>query len=182
MYKRQEEAIASFDDPNEVLFLVELWGGTPFNQANGLLAGHEDKWAIVTGLNLPMLIEAYALRMGMDSAQEIAKMIAPSAKDGVKLCPETLEPKKETPAAAPADNGQPKGSLPPGTVVGDGKIKYVLARVDSRLLHGQVATAWSKTTQPTRIIVVSDGVAHDDLRKKLITCLLYTSPSPRDCS
>lgn len=168
--KRQmEEAIASFDDPNEVLFLVDLWGGTPFNQANGLLAGHEDKWAIVTGLNLPMLIEAYALRMGMDSAQEIARMIAPSAKDGVKLCPETLEPKKEAPAAAPADNGQPKGALPPGTVVGDGKIKYVLARVDSRLLHGQVATAWSKATQPTRIIVVSDGVAHDDLRKKLIT-------------
>lgn len=168
--KRQmEEAIASFDDPNQVLFLVDLWGGTPFNQANGLLAGHEDTWAIVTGLNLPMLIEAYALRMGMDSAQEIAKMIAPSAKDGVKLCPETLEPRKEAPSAAPANDSQPKGALPPGTVVGDGKIKYVLARVDSRLLHGQVATAWSKTVQPTRIIVVSDGVAHDDLRKKLIT-------------
>ena len=45
----------------------------------------------------------------------------------------------------------------------------MLARVDSRLLHGQVATAWTKTTQPTRIIVVSDGVAHDKLRKNLIT-------------
>lgn len=167
--KRQmEEAIASFENPDEVLFLVDLWGGTPFNQANGLLAGHEDKWAIVTGLNLPMLIEAYVARMGVESAQEIAKMISPSGKDGIKLCPETLEPKKEEPAAA-ADNGQPKGALPPGTVVGDGKIKYVLARIDSRLLHGQVATAWSKTTQPTRIIVVSDSVAHDDLRKKLIT-------------
>lgn len=168
--KRQmEEAIASFEDPEQVLFLVDLWGGTPFNQANGLLAGHEATWAIVTGLNLPMLIEAYALRMGMDSAQEIAKMIAPSARDGVKLCPEALEPIKEESAPAPAAKEQPKGALPPGTVVGDGKIKYVLARIDSRLLHGQVATAWSKTVQPTRIIVVSDAVAHDDLRKKLIT-------------
>ena len=40
---------------------------------------------------------------------------------------------------------RPKGVLPEGTVVGDGKIKYVLARIDSRLLHGQVATAWTKT-------------------------------------
>lgn len=167
--KRQmEEAIASFDDPDQVLFLVDLWGGTPFNQANGLLAGHEDTWAIVTGLNLPMLIEAYALRMGVDSAQEIAKTILASGRDGVKINPEGLEP-KAAPAPAAAADAQPKGRLPEGTVVGDGKIKYVLARIDSRLLHGQVATAWSKTTQPNRIIVVSDSVAHDDLRKKLIT-------------
>lgn len=43
------------------------------------------------------------------------------------------------------------------------------ARVDSRLLHGQVATVWTKSIQPNRILVVSDGVAKDDLRKTLIT-------------
>ena len=57
-----QEAIATFENPDEVLFMVDLWGGTPFNQSNGLLDGHEDKWAIVTGLNLPMLIETYASR------------------------------------------------------------------------------------------------------------------------
>ena len=61
-----------------------------------------------------------------------------------------------------------KDHFPPGTVLGDGKIKIVLARVDSRLLHGQVATAWTKSVNPSRIIVVSDAVAKDDLRKKLI--------------
>ncbi|OUP91577.1 PTS system mannose/fructose/N-acetylgalactosamine-transporter subunit IIB, partial [Thomasclavelia spiroformis] len=35
-------------------------------------------------------------------------------------------------------------------------------------LHGQVATTWTKTTNPNRIIVVSDSVARDDLRKKMI--------------
>ncbi len=165
--KRQmEEAIASFENQDEVLFLIDLWGGTPFNQANGLIAGHEDKWAIVTGLNLPMLIEAYAARMDTESAHEIAKTILASAREGVKPYPESLEP--EETKVAPAASSQPMGALPPGTVVGDGKIKYVLARVDSRLLHGQVATAWSKTVQPNRIIVVSDSVSHDDLRKKLI--------------
>ena len=164
---KMEEAIASFDDPNEVLFLVDLWGGTPFNQANGLISGHEDKWAIVAGLNLPMLLETYASRMTMETAHEVAVQISGSGKEGVRVYPETLEPKTET-AAAPAA-AQPQGAIPEGTVLGDGHIKFVLARVDSRLLHGQVATAWTKTTQPNRIIVVSDGVAHDDLRKKLIT-------------
>lgn len=165
--KKMEDAVASFENPDEVLILVDLWGGTPFNQANGLIAGHEDKWAIVAGLNLPMLIDAYASRMMMETAQELAVQIAGSAKEGVRIYPESLEPKTEAPAAAVA-NGQPTGALPEGTVVGDGKIKYVLARIDSRLLHGQVATAWTKTTGPNRIIVVSDDVAHDDLRKSMI--------------
>lgn len=165
--KKMEEAVASFEDPQQVLILVDLWGGTPFNQANGLIAGHEDTWAIVAGLNLPMLIDAYASRMMMDTAQELAVQISGSAKEGVRIYPESLEPKEEKKAAAVSD-GQPKGALPEGTVVGDGKIKYVLARIDSRLLHGQVATAWTKTTGSNRIIVVSDGVAHDDLRKSMI--------------
>ncbi|WP_270492382.1 mannose/fructose/sorbose PTS transporter subunit IIB [Enterococcus thailandicus] len=43
-----------------------------------------------------------------------------------------------------------------------------LARIDDRLIHGQVATAWSKSTGVERIIVVSDMVAKDDLRKFLL--------------
>lgn len=164
---KMQEAIASFDNQDEVLFLVDLWGGTPFNRANSLLEDHKDKWAIVAGMNLPMVIEAYASRFSMESAQEIATHILETAKDGVKVKPEELQP-AEAPKAAATEDAQPKGSLPPGTVVGDGKIKFVLARIDSRLLHGQVATAWTKATQPNRIIVVSDAVAKDDLRKKLI--------------
>ncbi|KRM93393.1 PTS system mannose/fructose/N-acetylgalactosamine-transporter subunit IIB [Lentilactobacillus senioris] len=44
-----------------------------------------------------------------------------------------------------------------------------LARIDSRLLHGQVATVWTKSVTPNRILVVSDTVAKDNLRKTLIT-------------
>lgn len=165
--KKMEDAIASFESQDEVLFLVDLWGGTPFNQANGLVSDHEDKWAIVAGLNLPMLIDAYGSRMTMETAHEVAVQIAGSGKEGVRIYPESLEPKEE-PAAGQKAEAQPQGAIPEGTVLGDGHIKFVLARIDSRLLHGQVATAWTKTTQPNRIIVVSDSVAHDDLRKKLI--------------
>lgn len=162
---KMKTAIASFDDQDEVLFLVDLWGGTPFNQANTLFEERKDKWAIVSGLNLPMVIEAYASRLSMTSAQEIAAQIIGTAKEGVRIRPEELEPVSTTAVAAA---GPVQGSIPPGTVVGDGKIKLVLTRVDSRLLHGQVATAWTKAMGPNRIIIVSDEVAKDELRKKLI--------------
>ncbi|WP_294578647.1 mannose/fructose/sorbose PTS transporter subunit IIA [uncultured Thomasclavelia sp.] len=163
---KMEAAIATFENQEQVLFLIDLWGGTPFNQANGLIDGHEDTWAIVTGLNLPMLIEAYASRMSMETAHEIATHITEVAREGVRAKPESLEPKTTTAQAEVQE--VPQGAIPEGTVIGDGKIKYVLARVDTRLLHGQVATTWTKQTQPNRIIVVSDSVAHDDLRKKMI--------------
>ena len=163
---KMKDAIASFENQDEVLFLVDLWGGTPFNQANSLFEEHKDKWAIVAGMNLPMLIEAYASRFSMETAHEIAAHIAGTAKEGVRIRPEELEPAEAAPVAA--EGGQPTGAIPEGTVLGDGHIKFVLARVDSRLLHGQVATAWTKTTGPNRIIVVSDAVAKDDLRKRLI--------------
>lgn len=167
---KMEDAINSFDDPEQVLLLIDLWGGTPFNQANSLFEEHRDKWAIVAGMNLPMVIEAFASRLSMESAQEIATAIIPSATDGVKVKPEELSADTsgaddEADTGAPAE---PKGSLPEGTVVGDGKIDYVLARIDSRLLHGQVATNWAKATNPNRIIIVSDAVAKDDLRKSLM--------------
>ncbi|PSL78560.1 PTS mannose transporter subunit IIAB, partial [Variovorax sp. WS11] len=44
-----------------------------------------------------------------------------------------------------------------------------LARIDDRLIHGQVATRWTKETNVTRIIVVSDEVAADTVRKTLLT-------------
>ena len=166
--KRMEEAIATFDDPEQVLILVDLWGGTPFNQSNNLIAGHEDTWAIVAGLNLPMLIDAYASRMTMESAQEIAKQIVGSGKEGVRVYPTELEPQEAAPQEAAAAAGAPAGAIPPGTVLGDGKIKIALARIDTRLLHGQVATGWTKAVSPDRIIAVSDGVAHDNLRKRMI--------------
>ena len=163
---KMQAAIESFDSQDEVLFLVDLWSGTPFNQANALIDGHEDKWAIVTGLNLPMLIEAYGARFTMETAHEIATYVLGPGRDGVKVKPEDLEPKEEKAEAAPKQ--EIKGAIPEGTVLGDGKIKYVLARIDTRLLHGQVATTWTKTVNPTRIIAVSDNVSKDNLRKSMI--------------
>lgn len=166
--KKMQEAVASLDNQDEVLFLVDLWGGTPFNQASSLVKEHEDKWTIVAGMNLPMVIEALTQRFSVESAREIARAIVPTGNDGIKTFPEDAMPvKKESDTKAVKTSGKKK-TIPEGTVLGDGHIKYVLARVDTRLLHGQVATGWTHTTQPNRIIVVSDTVCHDKLRTSMI--------------
>lgn len=165
-----EAAIATFDAEDEVLVLADLWSGSPFNQASAVMgANPERKVAIITGLNLPMLIQAYTERMMDASAgvEQVAANIIKEAKAGIKALPEELNPAEES--ATPAEAGVNAAAIPEGTVVGDGKIKINLARIDSRLLHGQVATAWTPDSKANRIIVVSDAVAKDDMRKTLIT-------------
>lgn len=43
-----------------------------------------------------------------------------------------------------------------------------LARIDDRLIHGQVATAWSKQMEIDRILVISDEAAENQIRKLLL--------------
>ena len=162
-------AIAQFDADDEVLVLADLWSGSPFNQASRVMGENPDrKMAIITGLNLPMLIQAYTERL-MDANAGVDQVVAniiKESKDGVKALPEELNPAEEV--AAPVAAAAPQGAIPEGTVIGDGKLKINLARIDTRLLHGQVATAWTPASKADRIIVASDAVAQDELRKGLI--------------
>lgn len=162
-------AIDAFDADDEILVLADLWSGTPFNQASRVAGENPNrKLAIITGLNLPMLIQAYTERM-MDAnagVEQVAASIIKESKDGVKALPEELNPIETV--AAPVAAAAPQGTIPEGTVIGDGKLKINLARIDTRLLHGQVATGWTPASKANRIIVASDAVAKDDLRKGLI--------------
>ncbi|MDM7539660.1 mannose/fructose/sorbose PTS transporter subunit IIA [Leuconostoc mesenteroides] len=153
--KHYQEALAKFNNDDQILFLVDLWGGSPFNRASLIQKQNPEKMAIIAGLNLPMLIEAYAGRLSQDTAAGLATYLVPVAKDGVKSVPEA---KEETEAKTSEK------------IVGlkEGHINIKLARLDTRLLHGQVATAWTPDSKANRIIVVSDAVAKDELRKSLI--------------
>lgn len=166
-FRKNLELAVEKIDSQEILFICDLWGGTPFNQSSTLLEGHEENRAIVAGLNLPMLIEALSERMVAESSHEIAGAIIASAKEGIKAKPEELNPEEKAKSVAVESKGQ-VASIPEGTVLGDGEIKIGLARVDTRLLHGQVASNWSKAIRPDRIIVVSDRVSKDALRKNMI--------------
>ncbi|EQC83048.1 MAG: mannose/fructose/sorbose PTS transporter subunit IIA [Leuconostoc mesenteroides] len=153
--KHYQEALAKFNNDDQILFLVDLWGGSPFNRASLIQKQNPEKMAIIAGLNLPMLIAAYAGRLSQNTAAGLATYLVPVAKDGVKSVPEA---KEETEAKTSEK------------IVGlkEGHINIKLARLDTRLLHGQVATAWTPDSKANRIIVVSDAVAKDELRKSLI--------------
>lgn len=168
LHDKFTQAIASFDANDEVLVLADLWGGSPFNQASAVLNENtQRKMAIIAGLNLPMLVQAYTERM-MDENAGVEKVVAgiiSEARAGIKALPELLEPATvQTTEVASSE----ATAIPEGTVLGDGKIKINLARIDTRLLHGQVATAWTPDSKADRIIVVSDNVAKDEMRKTLI--------------
>lgn len=47
-------------------------------------------------------------------------------------------------------------------------LNVVLTRIDDRLIHGQVMTAWVKFTGGNRIIIVDDLVAKDDFMKSML--------------
>ena len=47
----------------------------------------------------------------------------------------------------------------------------VLARVDDRLIHGEVVSVWTPSLQVNRIIIVDDEVAADTFNKRVIKAL-----------
>lgn len=44
----------------------------------------------------------------------------------------------------------------------------VLARIDDRLIHGQVVTAWVKTTGANRILIADDALMADSFTQRLL--------------
>lgn len=55
--------------------------------------------------------------------------------------------------------------------------EIVLTRIDDRLIHGQVMTAWVKETQGNQILIIDDEVAQDDFMREL---LVMSAPSGMD--
>jgi len=47
-------------------------------------------------------------------------------------------------------------------------LAIVLVRVDDRLIHGQITTAWIAYSKATRIVIASDEVANDSLQRTII--------------
>ena len=47
-------------------------------------------------------------------------------------------------------------------------MNITLARIDDRLIHGQVTTVWSKVANAQRIIICNDDVYNDEVRRTLL--------------
>lgn len=76
--------IAELKDSGETLFLVDLFGGTPFNAASSFVVKDPKHRALLSGLNLPMLIEAYSARLTYKEANKLADYLVSVSKMGIK--------------------------------------------------------------------------------------------------
>lgn len=173
-------AAAELDTSGGLLLLVDLWGGTPFNASSGI--AHDDaNTEVVTGVNVPMLVSVLMEREDITSLPELAALALREGADGVKAL-KTQAAAKTAPvaaeAAAPAaaqeafDENDPEVQrlrAEASAKANDGPhMKFGLWRIDDRLIHGQVATRWTKETGVKRIIVVNDQVVKDKTRSTML--------------
>jgi len=162
LIEKYQARLANMDSTQGVLFLVDTWGGSPFNAASRLVVDKPD-YEVVAGVNIPMLVEVLMARDDNPTFDELVALAVETGREGVKAL-KAKAPETPAPAAAVKAPAAPQAPMAPGD-----HMKIGLARIDDRLIHGQVATRWTKETNVTRIIVVSDEVAADNVRKTLLT-------------
>ncbi|HDR2349625.1 TPA: PTS mannose transporter subunit IIAB [Enterobacter asburiae] len=163
LIEKYNAQLAKLDTSKGVLFLVDTWGGSPFNAASRIVVDKEH-YEVVAGVNIPMLVETFMARDDNPAFYELVALAVETGREGVKAL--KAQP-VEKPAPAPA--AAPKAAAPAKPMGPNDYMVIGLARIDDRLIHGQVATRWTKETNVRRIIVVSDEVAADTVRKTLLT-------------
>lgn len=163
LIEKYSAQLAKLDTSKGVLFLVDTWGGSPFNAASRIVVDKEH-YEVVAGVNIPMLVETFMARDDNPAFDELVALAVETGREGVKAL--KAQP-VEKPAPAPA--AAPKAAAPTKPMGPNDYMVIGLARIDDRLIHGQVATRWTKETNVRRIIVVSDEVAADTVRKTLLT-------------
>ncbi|CAJ0991881.1 PTS mannose transporter subunit IIAB [Pantoea sp. Nvir] len=157
LIKKYQTQIKKLDILKGILFLVDTWGGSPFNAASHIVVGKENH-DVISGVNIPMLLETLMARDDDPTFDKLVSIAVETGREGIKT-----QKKQFTDTTAPV---QPLLST---QLTPDEHMKIVLVRIDDRLIHGQVATRWTRETNVSRIIVVSDEVAKDQVRKTLLS-------------
>ncbi|SMG13239.1 PTS mannose transporter subunit IIAB [Cedecea sp. NFIX57] len=164
LIEKYNAQLEKLDTSKGVLFLVDTWGGSPFNAASRIVVDKEH-YEVVAGVNIPMLVETLMSRDDNPTFDDLVAHAVETGREGVKaLKAKPIEKAAPAPIAA-----APKAAAPAKPMGPNDYMNIGLARIDDRLIHGQVATRWTKETNVTRIIVVSDEVAADTVRKTLLT-------------
>lgn len=164
LIEKYNAQLANLNTDKGVLFLVDTWGGSPFNAASRIVVDKEH-YEVVAGVNIPMLVETLMARDDNPSFDELVALAVETGREGVKAL--KAKPVEQTAPVAPV--AAPKAVTPVKAMGPNDYMNIGLTRIDDRLIHGQVATRWTKETNVTRIIVVSDEVAADTVRKTLLT-------------
>ena len=152
-----KEAIAELKECHSILVLTDLTGGTPYNVSVKLKATTTVPMEVIGGVNLGALIEAYMGRIEETDVRNLAKSVVESAKQQVvrSLTEEEVAEEKKKLTEKKITKRVKNQSGEPG--------KIIHARVDERLIHGQVAMVWTNTVGASRIVVVNNEALQDEM-------------------
>lgn len=90
---QMQDAIATLQSANEILFLTDLLGGTPFRVASTLAmlhGGHE----VIAGINLQLVLEAVMEREGL-CGEALRKQALTSGHQGLTCLADELQRARE---------------------------------------------------------------------------------------
>lgn len=160
--------IAGFAADDAVLFLVDMFGGSPYNAAVRAVANRPQD-EIITGVNLPILLEMLDGK-GTSTMAELAataKEVAGLSVKSYRAPNDEAAKIPQKPTALSAQTAE-KETEEDEAYDPDGRMNISLLRIDDRLIHGQVVTSWVKAVKCDAIFAISDEAAADDLRRELL--------------
>ena len=90
LIRKYSDQIEKFSNTKETLFLVDLFGGSPYNAAARLAFGNSNI-EVVTGVNVPMLLELLDARESVENIKELVRIAIESGTSGIKSFTDILE-------------------------------------------------------------------------------------------
>lgn len=146
-----EAMIATFNADDTVYVLTDMLGSSVNNNMVEL-SKNGTVFTVISGFNIPLAL-TLALSPVPVKGAELAALIN-EARTGLT----NPNAPVEVAPAVPAKKAKAARH-------NAGPAKIVLARLDYRLLHGQVVFTWTTKVQAERIIVVDNAAANDDIKK-----------------
>lgn len=141
-----EAAYAKESSPANFTIITDIPNGSPANAALAFKHQHPDT-QVFSGLSLGLVL---ALATGTPISEAITQSKAIIKELSLKSEREDIS----TDTTAPSTNN----SLHTGNPL-------INVRVDARLIHGQVATMWTRTLNATRIMVVDEQIVQSEVQK-----------------
>ncbi|MBU9709651.1 PTS sugar transporter subunit IIA [Paenibacillus sp. AK121] len=82
LVEKYKAALETIDWTDGLIFLVDLFGGSPYNAASRIVARYE-KMGIVTGVNLPMIVDLLTNR-GLENVENLSDLAIRAGQDSMK--------------------------------------------------------------------------------------------------
>lgn len=146
------EALVTTFDANDAVYVLTDMLGSSVNNSVVELSQAGKRFTVISGFNIPLALTLATATAPVEGA-ELAALID-EARAGL------VNPATPQEVVAPVPAKKVKQAARNA-----GPAKIVLARLDYRLLHGQVVFTWTSKVQAERIIVVDNTAATDDLKK-----------------